>query len=651
MKRIIAFSMVVLGLATTACIKETPSTPVEENINLVEMTFTAGTADATKVAFDEGLNLKWQTNDQIKVVTANTAKPFTATSINGNIADFTGWTEAEASEYYAVYPAVAVPSENYWIETGKLSVTIPATQTAVDGSFDPKAYVATAKAEGNDFSFNGLISAIKFQIGNDASKIDRVVFCGKDSKGVYQALAGEGYVSTENLSSHQISTAQTSITLMKPASGFNTETDYYITFLPNNCEGGIELYFVTTDGVCYKAANSKQLFETAPLNKVKNLGTINYTKFPKANNYEIYQILGRNIKCSDATIDETPITINKSTYNDATLITNSSENKTINSTGVYFIDPEATGVTISGSAEKLVLVSLDNDRRATVSKKTQVALTITTEPDYLIMSGINFISGLTGPANIFGAAKSSESFEQIIFDNCGFELTTDNNLAYLQAPVTNIIFTNCDFKLHENGTKTDRCIISTNPTHTYKSFIFKNNIVYCAEGNHTGFRVFSNGNATMTSIEFSKNTFANVYPYSSNGYINSKSITTAKVVSNLFYLPKFPELITSAYVGILYVSDSNNNEAARAGYTFTSNLVYYNTTPSQYKLKCSYYGNDPDKGLYTKTGSDNPITSPDFTNGIFIQSDSYTSYGAQRTQTGTQSLSERQTWTGVSAWE
>lgn len=641
--------MVVLGLATTACIKENPSTPVEENVNLVEMTFSAGTAGATKVAFDEGLNLKWETNDQIKVVTASTAQPFTATGINGKIAEFTGWTEAEASEYYAVYPAVAVPSENYWIETGKLSVTIPTTQTAVAGSFDPKAYVATAKAEGNDFSFKGLISAIKFQIGDDASKIDRVVFCGKDSKGVYQALAGEGYVSTENLSSHQISTAQTSITLMKPESGFNTETDYYITFRPNNCEGGIELYFVTTDGVCYKAANSTQLFDGGPLNKVKNLGTINYTKFPKANNYEIYQILGRNIKCSDATIDSNPIIINKSTHKDATLITKSSDTKTISSTGVYFVDPEAEGVTIAGNAEKLVIISLYNDKRASVTKSQQVALNPTDNEDYLIMSGINYITGMTSGNNIFGAS-TNKLFEQLTFDNCSIEIPKDMNLAYFNTTTFNhIIFTNCDFRLHA-GTSNATYLITTNPSHTYSSFIFNNNIVYCTDGNATGFRVFSNGNATFNNIECSKNTFANVYPYSSSGYINSKSITTAKVVSNLFYLPNFPTIITSAYVGILSASDGNDNESARAGYTFTSNLVYYDTVPTTYKLKCSYYGNDPANGLYTKTGSDNPIKSPDFTNGIFIQADAYTSYGAQRSQTGTETLSSRQAWSGASGW-
>lgn len=96
---------------------------------------------------DSGQSIFWETNDQITIIaeghsTGDTFK-FDQYGSPKNIATFKGMTY-EAEKYWAIYPAQ--PNAKLTPE-GYLTVTIPSTQRAIDGTFDPEAAIQIGHAE------------------------------------------------------------------------------------------------------------------------------------------------------------------------------------------------------------------------------------------------------------------------------------------------------------------------------------------------------------------------------------------------------------------------------------------------------------------------------------------------------------------------
>ena len=335
-----------------------------------------------------------------------------------------------------------------------------------------------------------------------------------------------------------------------------------------------------------------------------------------SNDYEKY-MAGQDIAVGD-------ITINKAAYGDAVLITNESENKNIASNGVYFVASDATDVTINGTASQLVVLSLDS-AVATIKRTENKSFYVnaSAENDYMIFSNIKYETVMTS-GNVFGIGGDGE-VETIIFNKCKIEVPADMNMLYGGKNILNINMTDCDVKLH-NGTGTKN-LFQTNTTSTYASVVFKNNVIYCTDGTISNFGLFSNNNATITSLEMRNNTLAQVYAKGTSGYVSAKDVKAADVVLNLFYVPDFSTIIPDKYVGIIWVPNTVDDSSFAE--TIKSNLAYYNAdSVPTYKIKGTYY-----KGVgtvYSKAKADNPIPSPDYANGIFTVSETYKSYGAKR---------------------
>lgn len=332
-----------------------------------------------------------------------------------------------------------------------------------------------------------------------------------------------------------------------------------------------------------------------------------------ANDYERY-MAGRDI-----TIDG--MVINKSNYGAATLITAESEGKAIGTKGVYFVDGAAEGVTISGNAEQLVVLSLD-DRMATIGRTAGKSLYInaSSSNDYFILSNVKYVTDMTSGNMMAGGGNGV--IETILFNNVKIEVPADMIMLYSSKEILDFNMTDCDVRLHK-GTA-EKNLVQTSTTSTYQELVFRNNIFYSTDGDLTGFRLFSNSNATIASLEFKNNTVAGVYCKAAYGYITVKSITAGDVVSNLFYLPDYTTYLDGMYTGILHIADKTDTHL-----NMVSNLAFYNydSVPGT-RLKCSYYSNNGT--IYNKTKADNPIPSPDYVNGVFTQGDSYKSFGAKR---------------------
>jgi hypothetical protein len=99
----------------------------------------------------------WSNGDQINVNGENSAALSTGDGYVGT--DYAIFTMANAvsGPYYAAYPASAV--SNY--SAGSATVTIPATQTFVDGSYDPAAYIMLAKSDNATLNFTPMMGLVQ----------------------------------------------------------------------------------------------------------------------------------------------------------------------------------------------------------------------------------------------------------------------------------------------------------------------------------------------------------------------------------------------------------------------------------------------------------------------------------------------------------
>ena len=333
------------------------------------------------------------------------------------------------------------------------------------------------------------------------------------------------------------------------------------------------------------------------------------------------------------------VTVSKTTHPTAYYISNAMSIQFISKPGVYFVEPDATDVEINSGIQNVIVVS-NGDSRASVRRTSQLVIKATEFEDAFIMSNINFTTGLN-TGNMLGVNGDDARtfvFENIYFENCGFEVPKDMNFMYSTYNIGSFGMVDCDIKLH--ATTAEKNILSTNTNNdvTY-ALCFRNNIIYCTDGDVTGYQVFKNINATVSSVELSSNTFARVYVKATNGLIAAKHCGTVDVKNNLFYTPDYATLVGAAYTGIIYATDTNKSSvgeetaaANSAGFTFTSNLAYYSTAVPSKRMKCSYYANYGTGWLYNKdeVKDEDPFATADFTNGVFTTTQDFASYGAKR---------------------
>jgi len=176
MKKIYLLGAMAL-MAFTACQNIETEVPSEKENGKVPMTFVASLdmdESDSKVAVDEvdtankKLKFAWKAGDEIAIYDNLSSTPnlFTATA-DGTTVAFSGSVTDGATKFVAIYPYSAAESAD--AETGACVASFPREQTAVAGSFDPEALVATAYAEATDVDlrFRLLGALLSFKVDFD----------------------------------------------------------------------------------------------------------------------------------------------------------------------------------------------------------------------------------------------------------------------------------------------------------------------------------------------------------------------------------------------------------------------------------------------------------------------------------------------------
>ena len=253
----------LLTLLAAACSKDDlvpeATQPTDGADGLVEMTFTATAAPATRTTLGEkGANgeypVLWTSGDEIVVMPAYgrfekselEEMKFT-TSIEGGTAaraTFTGRTQPSENGYIAFYPADKLVEYsgqylNYFVDS-----TIPTEQRAIAGNFESgiaPAY-ATPKQGSGDLEFEPMCGLVKFSLAGDVGNIKRVRFeaGGQVLSGTYSCNLwfSTSYITgSESSKSHVILTGP-----------FEEGKDYYMVVAPCSLSGGFSFTFTRDDG-------------------------------------------------------------------------------------------------------------------------------------------------------------------------------------------------------------------------------------------------------------------------------------------------------------------------------------------------------------------------------------------------------------------
>ena len=255
----------LLTLLAAACSKDDlvpeATQPTDGADGLVEMTFTATAAPATRTTLGEkGANgeypVLWTSGDEIVVMPAYgrfdkselEEMKFT-TSIEGGTAataTFTGRTQPSENGYIAFYPAGKLVEYSGQDFNYNIDFTLPTEQRAIAGNFESGIAPAYAKAdqEGGDLEFEPMCGLVKFSLAGDVGSISSIKSVRFEAGG--QVLSGTYscnlWFSTSYITGFESS--ERHVTLTGP---FVAGKDYYMVVAPCSLSGGFSFTFTRND--------------------------------------------------------------------------------------------------------------------------------------------------------------------------------------------------------------------------------------------------------------------------------------------------------------------------------------------------------------------------------------------------------------------
>ena len=258
----------LLTLLAAACSKDDlvpeATQPTDGADGLVEMTFTATAAPATRTTLGEkGADgeypVLWTSGDEIVVMPAYgrfekselEEMKFT-TSIEGGTAaraTFTGRTQPSENGYIAFYPADKLVEYSGQEYNYNIDFTLPTEQRATAGNFESGIAPAYAKAdqEGGDLEFKPMCGLVKFSLAGNVGNIKSVRFeaGGQVLSGTYSCNLWFG---TSDITGFESS--ESHVTLTGP---FEAGKDYYMVVAPCSLSGGFSFTFTRDDSIHVKS--------------------------------------------------------------------------------------------------------------------------------------------------------------------------------------------------------------------------------------------------------------------------------------------------------------------------------------------------------------------------------------------------------------
>ena len=267
--RILTLAAAVLTLAACGNEEFIENNPGNEAAKPVPMTFIAGMPQTrTQLAADNEVH--WTEGDKIALWDRTAMQEFTATTISGSNATFTG-TATPSAKYTAFYPLIAVESMN----ATSVNFNLPAEQTAKAGTFANQLAPSLAKATGGSTNlvFNNLCALVKFTVPAEMA-----------GEGIFTLVGGKA---TEPLAGKlTCNTADGTLTATEAATRITLKGDfesgqaYYFVVMPGTLANGFSLLYEDSKSKLYRKATGKSV--TLQAGHILNLSTLALTGFEPA---------------------------------------------------------------------------------------------------------------------------------------------------------------------------------------------------------------------------------------------------------------------------------------------------------------------------------------------------------------------------------
>lgn len=595
-------------VAAASCTKEIVDTNkgTASDVELFPMTFTAS-SQQTKAEIVDAQTIHWQSGDQINVFDANGTAygPFT-TSDKGASVTFEGMA-GKAEGYYALYPYQSSAT----MTDGTIIATFPSEQTAVAGSFDPKAFISVAQsdAEGN-FSFKNVAALVKFTMPEGENATSATLTANADK----ELLCGPVKITFDENGNPSA-----------PSAGKMTNA----VTLKGNLEGGKTYYFVVRPGIAFSEGltisidgkkyrtSSTKLGKTLVRNSVMALPEFTFKEGMPKDLYTAYEH-GFDLQIGGQKFD-------KATYGDATLITTAISAP---KAGIYFLNP-GVEQPIGSNVEHMAIIGRYADQRSVLTRTNNCQFNSSAnDDDCLILANVDFRFAPDAADYVFNIGGNSD-FENIVFDNIKVNVKKQRLIYFGTASSApdrmftgNITIMNSDIICDPIKMN----IINVGLDDEIESVKFINNVITSASKNLEQFRIFSTTTAKVKSFEFDSNTLINLYPTNAS-FIYYKGAAESLAVesfdNNLFYMPDWA-IASNVYMlrETTYTAAKNDSFAVDK---FTGNYAYYGSGTPEKTLRNLYNCSTSAAEQLTTA----PFTSDQIAAGNFALPEG-TTYGAKR---------------------
>ena len=265
MKKYIQSMMAFAAIVSFAsCSSEDNNTTIENESATKVMTFTATQEgnEASTRAILSGTNIHWESEDEISIFDGTNNNQFTLTDGAGSTSGKFSGEAGQSNSYTAVYPYQSTASLS---GTNVTNVTLPATQTATDNSFDKNAALMMAQSNSTTLEFKNVVGYVKVKPNFDCTRIELMAF---DNSAV---LAGTGTVSYNGGEPKlDLSNAETKNNAITLTGDIKAGNYYYIAVPPVTLKAGWTIKFTASDGKVYSRKGTNDI--TFTRNKVTNLG-------------------------------------------------------------------------------------------------------------------------------------------------------------------------------------------------------------------------------------------------------------------------------------------------------------------------------------------------------------------------------------------
>ena len=633
MRKISVF-IAMAAVALTSCVKE--EVPVVEDNNnnqtefvpsgeLVEKVFTVGTADTKtyidgEVTSNGKLVIKWCEDDAINVWDGVANRKFEMVGApNGNKATFKGMVDANATDFYAVYPY----DENfkYTLKSNGdmiFSLDRPAVQYAnPEGGLADGAVVSAGKVvfdeNGNGtIRFENRSTLLKFSFvkGMDVTSI---TLKGNEADDLIAGTYNLKYNATSNFTGgwENNDKKSTQITFCnEDGSPLKTGVDYYMALSGNKFGQGYTITVTLADGTTLERSSDKSIqYYTNAVNILASK-PLSRTMFGLGY-YEAYmggedlEIAGKVYNKADAGA-LTPTLLTATT--------------TISADGMYFLAPEA-GNTITLSTTKLNNIIVVGNNPAARTELAHSGYRLNAAAKVVAM---NVILPDSGQQLIQEAVDGAAL---VAFDNCAIYPTkaSSGQICYngttAKTAIQDYRMVNCDYIFSKEAAVRDGSMM-LNCVMTGADVTIKNNLFYTNEPNVATWKFkLASVAGKMNSFVMVGNTFVDmIVTGGDTGYCKSGvDFENLTVQDNLFYVSQDTK--------------TKNQFVFNGSLTPSSILVDHNAYYQVPEITTEFnmFGTTPSGQKKTPTKlTASPFSSMDHANGVFVKTSEAAAYGAKR---------------------